>query len=98
MVTSPQNAMGPHPGLMYGPPRPGMVPMGMGGMMTKMANTPMPNWTYYFSIGDIEAGAQRVKDNGGTVLMEPHEVPGGTWIAPCMDPQGAMFALIGEKV
>ncbi len=72
--------------------------LGMGGMMTKMPNTPMPNWMYYFSIGDIEAGAQRVKDNGGTVLMEPHEVPGGTWIAPCMDPQGATFALIGEKV
>jgi uncharacterized protein len=72
--------------------------LGMGGMMKKMANTPMPTWTYYFSIGDIDAAASRVKDNGGSVLMEPHEVPGGTWIAPCMDPQGAMFALIGERV
>lgn len=72
--------------------------LGFGGMMKKMPNTPFPTWTYYFSIGDVEAGAQRVKDNGGTVIMEPHEVPGGTWIAPCMDPQGAMFALIGEKV
>ena len=69
---------------------------GFGGMMKKMPNSPMPHWTYYFSIGDIEAGAQRVKDNGGTVVMEPHEVPGGTWIAPCIDPQGAHFALIGN--
>ena len=72
--------------------------LGLGGMMKKMQSTPMPTWTYYFSVGDIEAGAQRVKDNGGTVIMEPHEVPGGTWIAPCMDPQGARFALIGQKV
>lgn len=70
---------------------------GMGGMMKKMANTPMPTWIYYFSIGDIDAAASRVKDSGGTVLMEPHEVPGGTWISPCMDPQGAMFALIGMR-
>jgi uncharacterized protein len=73
-------------------------PPGLGGMMKKMDSSPMPHWTYYFSVGDIEAGALRVKDNGGTVVMEPHEVPGGTWIAPCIDPQGAHFALIGEKV
>jgi uncharacterized protein len=74
------------------------APPGMGGVMKKMASSPMPHWTYYFSVGDILAGAQRVKDNGGTVVMEPHEVPGGTWIAPCIDPQGAHFALIGNKV
>jgi uncharacterized protein len=73
-------------------------PPGMGGMMKKMDSSPMPHWTYYFSVGDIDAGAQRVKDNGGTVVMEPHEVPGGTWIAPCIDPQGAHFALIGNRV
>ena len=73
-------------------------PPGMGGMMKKMDSSPMPHWTYYFSVGDIDAGAQRVKDNGGTVVMEPHEVPGGSWIAPCIDPQGAHFALIGMKV
>lgn len=70
---------------------------GMGGMMKKMASAPMPTWTYYFSVGDIDAAANRVKDNGGSVLMEPHQVPGGTWIAPCIDPQGAMFALIGVR-
>jgi predicted enzyme related to lactoylglutathione lyase len=24
-------------------------------------------------------------------------VPGGSWIAQCMDPQGAMFAMVGPK-
>ncbi len=71
--------------------------LGMGGMMKTIASSPAPHWTYYFSIGDIDAAAQRVKDNGGTVVMEPHEVPGGSWIAPCIDPQGAHFALIGNR-
>jgi predicted enzyme related to lactoylglutathione lyase len=71
---------------------------GFGGMMTKMAQTPMPHWVYYFSIGDIDAAAKRVTENGGTVMMGPHEVPGGTWIVNALDPQGAEFALIGNKV
>lgn len=70
---------------------------GIGGMMKKMPSTPVPNWTYYFSVGNIGAAAERVLARGGKLLMEPHEVPGGTWIAPGMDPQGAMFALIGLK-
>jgi len=31
------------------------------------------------------------------VLMEPHEVPGNLWIILGMDPQQAMFALVGPK-
>ena len=34
---------------------------------------------------------------GGEVLMGPHEVPGGSWIARCRDPQGAQFAMIGPR-
>jgi hypothetical protein len=29
--------------------------------------------------------------------MGPHEVPGGQWIILGLDPQGAMFALVGYK-
>ena len=71
--------------------------MAEGGMMTKMASAPMPYWAYYFSVGDIDAGVQRVRDNGGQILMDVMQVPGGTWIAPCKDPQGAHFNLIGMK-
>ena len=35
----------------------------------------------------------RCKSAGGTVLNGPMEVPGGDWIAQCLDPQGAAFAL-----
>ncbi len=67
------------------------------GMMTKMPSMPMPAWAYYLSVGDIDAGVKRVKDNGGEVLMDVMQVPGGVWIAPCKDPQGAQFNLIGMR-
>jgi predicted enzyme related to lactoylglutathione lyase len=41
----------------------------------------------------IDAGVERVKAGGGAVLNGPHQVPGGSWIANCRDPQGAHFSL-----
>lgn len=67
----------------------------MGGMMTKtpdMAQVPSA-WLLYFRVPDVHAAAERVKANGGKVVNGPMEVPGGSWIVQCADPQGAMFAL-----
>lgn len=66
-----------------------------GGMMTKTKEVPAPLWIYYFNVDDIEAAAARVKNGGGQILHDPHEVPGGSWIVNCSDPQGAAFALLG---
>ncbi len=46
---------------------------------------------------DIDAAAQRVKAGGGQILGGALEVPGGSWIVQCTDPQGAMFALEGQR-
>jgi predicted enzyme related to lactoylglutathione lyase len=62
-----------------------------GGMMTKMADMPMPFWGFYFTVDGIQAAAERVTAAGGEVLMQPHQVPGGSWICNCRDPQGAYF-------
>jgi predicted enzyme related to lactoylglutathione lyase len=67
----------------------------VGGMMTKPDAIPAPMWLYYFNVDDIEAAAARVKDSGGRVLNGPLQVPGGSWIVQCSDPQDAMFALVG---
>lgn len=67
----------------------------LGGMMNKppaMAQVPA-NWGLYFSVPDINAGAERITANGGQVLNGPMEVPGGSWIVNGMDPQGAAFSL-----
>jgi len=75
-------------------------PHGMiGGMMNKppaMAQVP-PHWLIYFRVPDINAAAERVKKNGGTVVNGPMEVPGGDWILNAIDPQGAAFALHAKK-
>jgi len=65
-----------------------------GGMMKKPENVPASVWNFYFTVDGIDAGAERIGEAGGQVLMGPHEVPGGQWIVQGMDPQGAGFALI----
>ncbi|MGH6835015.1 MAG: VOC family protein [Methylocella sp.] len=69
----------------------------VGGMMTKMPQTPAPFWLYYFNVDAVEAAMARVKDSGGQVIHGPTEVPGPMWIAHCLDPQGAIFAMVGPK-
>lgn len=69
----------------------------IGGLLAKPATLPDPFWLYYFNIGDIDASAERVKFGGGQILDGPIEVPGGSWVARCADPQGAIFALEGRR-
>lgn len=67
----------------------------LGGMMNKakeLANVP-PNWGVYFRVADINAALERVKANGGQVWNGPMQVPGGSTVANCVDPQGAAFSL-----
>lgn len=66
----------------------------IGGIMTKPAQMPRPAWLFYFTVPAIDAAQKRVSDGGGQVLNGPMEVPGGAWIIQCLDPQGAMFALV----
>ena len=65
-----------------------------GGMMTTPKEVSAPRWQYYFNVVDIDAVEARVKERGGQVLHGPMEVPGGSWIVQCADPQGALFALL----
>ena len=70
---------------------------GVGGMMTKPAQVPFAHWLFYFNVPDIDAALLKVTENGGQVVNGPMEVPGGAWIIQAMDPQGAMFALVGAR-
>ena len=69
----------------------------VGGMMTKLPQTPWPMWTYYFNVAGLNAALTKVTSGGGQVLHGPMQVPGGSWVANCRDPQGALFALVGSK-
>ena len=57
----------------------------------------IPTVGRWASVEDIDAAETRVKEKNGQVLMGPHEVPGGSWIILGLDPQGAMFALVGPR-
>ena len=69
----------------------------IGGMFTKRPTEPVPYWLYYFNVDDIDAAMERVKTAGGQIFEGPLEMPGGSWIARCRDPQGAAFALQGSE-
>ena len=69
----------------------------IGGMMTKPADVPACFWLYYFNVEALDPAIERVKAGGGSLLNGPMEVPGGAWIGQCLDPQGAMFALVGMR-
>ncbi len=69
----------------------------LGGMFNKPPTIPAPFWLYYFNVDNIDAAATRVKEGSGEILNGPMQVPGGSWIVQCKDPQGAMFALVGPR-
>ena len=65
-------------------------------MMTKMAQTPHPHWQFCFVVDSVEAAAERIRDNGGQILMGPMQVPDGSFVVIGTDPQGISFALVSE--
>lgn len=68
-----------------------------GGMMTMMPGTPRPHWLYYFNVDAIDAAVARIKKNGGNIIMEPMQVPGGQWVLNARDGQSQIFGLVAPK-
>jgi predicted enzyme related to lactoylglutathione lyase len=69
----------------------------IGGIFTKPPEVPLPFWLYYFNVADIDLALQRVKGAHGRIVEGPIEIPGSRWIVRCTDPQGAVFALLGNR-
>lgn len=69
----------------------------LGAVMPKMPQMPVSAWTFYFRVPDIDVAVEAVKEGGGTLLMEPMEIPGGDYSCNAMDPQGAAFGLVGAR-
>ncbi len=66
----------------------------LGGMYNKTPEQPFPpNWLYYFRVADLDKVVAKVREKGGTIVVEPMEVPGGSRIAVGLDPQGGAFGL-----
>jgi predicted enzyme related to lactoylglutathione lyase len=69
----------------------------IGAIMPKMPEMPVSMWSYYIGVDDIDRAVAAVKDGGGTLFMEPMQIPGGEFSANGMDPQGAAFGLVGPR-
>jgi predicted enzyme related to lactoylglutathione lyase len=51
-----------------------------------------PYWLVYFGAADVDAALGQVKELGGSVMVEPMDVPAGRF-AIVVDPQGAAFGI-----
>lgn len=69
----------------------------IGGVFTKLPRAPVPFWLYYINVADMDAALSAVTAGGGKIVQGPFELMDEYWIARCIDPQGAMFALQGKR-
>jgi predicted enzyme related to lactoylglutathione lyase len=72
--------------------------VGMGGIMetppeAKAMGIP-PNWTGYVAVDDVDAAADKAKQLGGAVRVEPTDIPGIGRFAVIADPTGAVIAIM----
>ena len=69
----------------------------LGAMMGNPDEMPVSLWSYYFRVPDIDVAVEHTTANGGQVLNGPMEIPGGEFVFAGLDPQGAMFNLLGKR-
>ena len=50
-------------------------------------------WTVYLASDDVDGSAKLITENGGTLLVEPMDVPGTGRMAIAADPSGGVFGL-----
>lgn len=69
----------------------------IGAVMPLMPGMSGAAWSYYFGVEDIDRGVDAVRRGGGTIVMEPTQIPGGEYSLNATDPQGALFGLVGPR-
>ncbi|MBS0379955.1 MAG: VOC family protein [Proteobacteria bacterium] len=65
----------------------------VGGMCNTQGPSTPPSWLSYVHVADSGRAVAAAKSAGGRLLHGPIEVPGGSWIALFLDPQGGAFAV-----
>jgi predicted enzyme related to lactoylglutathione lyase len=65
----------------------------VGGMCNTQGPSTPPSWLSYVHVADSNRAVATAKAAGGRLLHGPIEVPGGSWIALFLDPQGGAFAV-----
>lgn len=68
--------------------------VGVAGMTAVPAPGTPPNWLVYLAVDNADATAAATREAGGSVLMEPADIPGTGRFAVLTDPQGAAFGVL----
>ena len=71
--------------------------VGIGAVMPLMEGMPVPMWSYYIGVDDIDRALAAVKAGGGAIINEPMEIPGGEFAMNAIDPQGAYVGFVGPR-
>ncbi len=69
----------------------------LGAIMKRPAEMPASVWAFYFRVPEIDAAKAYAEGNGGQIINGPMEIPGGEYVLQGIDPQGALFSIIGPK-
>jgi predicted enzyme related to lactoylglutathione lyase len=69
----------------------------VGAISPMLAEGSKPGWLPYFRAENIDTAKQAVLANGGTLIMDAHEVPGDDMIVIVSDPAGAQLGIAARK-
>jgi predicted enzyme related to lactoylglutathione lyase len=67
--------------------------VGLLGRLPHMPKDVPPFWMPYFQVADVDATTAKARAAGGTVHVEPQDIPSTGRFAVLVDPQGAAFAV-----
>ncbi|MBZ0270911.1 VOC family protein [bacterium] len=73
-------------------------PMGEGGLMQKMPETPASFWCPYVIVEDADATAANARELGGQVLAGPMDVPNVGRLGVLMDPLGGVIGFLKPEM
>jgi len=73
---------------------------GIGGIMpiTPAMGNPPAFWGVYMHVGNVDTTVARVRVAGGSVVLEPHDIPGVGRIAGVASPKGVMFYVMAPAM
>jgi predicted enzyme related to lactoylglutathione lyase len=57
-----------------------------------------PNWMPYVAVADADGTVEKIKANGGSIMMGPQDIPNMGRFAVCADGQRAPFAIFQSKM
>ena len=69
---------------------------GIGGVREPASEGVPPHWSATFAVADVDETVSRARELGGTVLMEPLDLPDIGRLAVLQDPAGAVFQVMAS--